>query len=121
MRASFRDISKPGSNSCTLLINEERSRERSILNGAVGERGEVLRISIFQPTPVSASPLINYSPRGVRGRERESGGERRREEKGGYLKIYYICLGTHSPVTKVANNSRDINLVPVSALVSRSM
>lgn len=39
VRASFRDISKPGSNSCTLLINEERSRGRSILNGAAGERG----------------------------------------------------------------------------------
>lgn len=30
----------------------------------------VLRISIFQGTLVSASPLMNYSPRGVRARAR---------------------------------------------------
>lgn len=63
----FEGISKPV-RTLARFNNEERSRGRSILNGAVGESEVVLRISIFQATPVSASLLINYSPRGVRGR-----------------------------------------------------
>lgn len=67
--ASFEGISKPVR---TLVrFNNEGAISRTFNIKRRGGREVVLRISIFQATPVSASPLINYSLRGVVGWEGE--------------------------------------------------
>lgn len=77
----FQGISKPV-RTLVRFNNEERSRGRSILNGAVGERGGFKNFNFSGNARFCISSHELFNARSQRG-----------GEGGKYLKIYYICLG----------------------------